>query len=97
LQKNKKKQKPAKRTQPYGSAREAMHGLSVQKNFSSRLNVAALREMGMHVDEEDDEGLEQMDEKDNVDDEKQDDEKYDHGQGRSFYRQLTETRIGADE
>jgi len=60
-----------------------MHGLSVQKNFSSRLNVAALREMGMHVDEEDDEGLEQMDEKDNADDEKQDDEKYDHGQGGS--------------
>jgi hypothetical protein len=48
-----------------------MHGFSSEKNFSSRLNIAALREMG----------LEPIDQKeDDVDDEKEDDEKYDHGQ-----------------
>lgn len=48
-----------------------MQGFSAEKNFSSRLNIAALREMG----------LEPIDQKeDDVDDEKEDDEKYDHGQ-----------------
>lgn len=56
-----------------------MEGLMVQKNFSSRLNLAALKELGLEPQDGPGggfDGLQPMDEKD--DDEKEDDnEKYD--------------------
>ena len=56
-----------------------MEGLMVQKNFSSRLNLAALKELGLEPEDGPGggfDGLQVMDEKD--DDEKEDDnEKYD--------------------
>jgi hypothetical protein len=78
MQKQKRKQRPQKRSQPYNTPREAMEGLMVQKNFSSRLNLAALKELGLEPEDAPGggfDGLQVMDEKD--DDEKEDDnEKY---------------------
>jgi len=75
-----------KRNQPYNTPREAMEGFMAEKNFSSRLNLAALKELGL--DPEDGgsgpsygfDGLQAMDEKDDDGDEKDDDnEKYEPG------------------
>jgi hypothetical protein len=80
-QKQKRKQRPQKRSQPYNTPREAMEGLMTQKNFSSRLNLAAMKELGLDPGDGPGggfDGLQVMDEKDDDENEKEDDnEKYD--------------------
>jgi transcription factor IIIB subunit 2 len=86
-QKQKRKQRPMKRNQPYNTPREAMEGFMAEKNFSSRLNLAALKELGLDPGDGGGggpsygfDGLQAMDEKDDDGDEKDDDnEKYEPG------------------
>jgi hypothetical protein len=75
LQKIKKKNKPAKRTQPFRTPQEAMGNFMTQKNFSSRINVAALKELGLDLAEGYTDDLQVMDDE-KSDDEKEDDSKH---------------------
>jgi hypothetical protein len=88
-QKQKRKQRPQKRSQPYNTPREAMEGLMTQKNFSSRLNLAAMKELGLDPGDGPGggfDGLQVMDEKDDDENEKEDDnEKYDESGEYSCY------------